>query len=211
MKVYLNPPKTNWGNLMKRPQLDTAQLTPFTATLFQKVKILGDEALRLYTAEYDSVDIDELRVSKGTIKDAAQGVKEPLKKAIEQAYSNILTFHKAQLALPQKIETTKGVMCWQENRPVERVGIYIPGGSAPLFSTVLMLGIPAKIAGCKTIVLCTPPNKNGEINPVILYAAKRVGITEIFKVGGAQSIAGMTYGTATIPKVDKIFGPATSM
>jgi len=175
--------------------------------IFKEVKLKGNLALTKYTSLFDGVQLEKLTVSDTEINKAKQLVSKDLREAIKIAKANIEKFHKAQENDTIKIEITKGVTCWQEKRPIQKVGIYIPGGTAPLFSTVLMLAIPAQLAGCSEIVLCSPPNKEGEIHPAILYTAQLCGITKIFKVGGIQAIAGMTFGTETIPKVYKIFGP----
>ncbi|MFT5824342.1 MAG: histidinol dehydrogenase [Crocinitomix sp.] len=207
MRTYLNPIQTDWKTLSERPTLTLENLMPLVQKVFKSVEINGDVAIRKYTTEFDKVDLIDFRVTEGEITSACQNVSEQLKEAIKIAAYNIKRFHQSQITLKEVIETTKDVFCWQETRAIENVGIYIPGGTAPLFSTVLMLGIPATIAGCDNIVLCTPPNQAGEIHPAILYAAQLIGIKEIHKVGGIQAIAALSYGTATIPKVYKIFGP----
>ncbi|MCB0478693.1 MAG: histidinol dehydrogenase [Crocinitomicaceae bacterium] len=207
MKKYIQPDKNTWSTLMERPQLEKNQLDNVIQNVFQEVKINGDQALMELTQKFDGADLNDLEVSMDEIERASEKISEELKAAIQLAKSNIEAFHKSQLIEEPKVETTKGVQCWRKSIPIEKVGLYIPGGSAPLFSTILMLGIPSKLAGCKEIILCTPPNNNGEINPAILYTAKEVGCTKIYKVGGAQAIAGMTLGTEIIPKVSKIFGP----
>lgn len=207
MKTYINPSQTGWKEISKRPLITTESIMPLVQKVFNRVEKDGDKAIREYTAKFDNVMLSDFRVSENEITQACEKVADSLKNAIKIAANNIETFHKIQIANKEVVETTKGVFCWQESRPIERVGVYIPGGTAPLFSTVLMLGIPARIGGCEKVVLCTPPNKVGEIDPAILYAAQLIGITEIFKVGGIQAIASLTYGTATIPKVFKIFGP----
>lgn len=207
MKTYINPSQTGWKEISKRPLITTESIMPLVQKVFNRVEKDGDKAIREYTAKFDNVMLSDFLVSENEITQACEKVADSLKKAIKIAANNIETFHKIQIANKEVVETTKGVFCWQESRPIERVGVYIPGGTAPLFSTVLMLGIPARIGGCEKVVLCTPPNKVGEIDPAILYAAQLIGITEIFKVGGIQAIASLTYGTATIPKVFKIFGP----
>jgi histidinol dehydrogenase len=175
--------------------------------VFSTVKKEGDKALKKFSVQFDEVELKNLQVNANTIVLASKQVSPDLKKAIQLAKQNIEKFHAEQKETTKRIETTKGVTCWRESRPIEKVGIYIPGGTAPLFSTVLMLGIPAQLAGCKEIVLCTPPNKNGEVDPAILYTASLIGISSIFRVGGIQAIAAMSYGTRSIPQVDKIFGP----
>ncbi|MCY0978399.1 histidinol dehydrogenase [Chryseobacterium wangxinyae] len=207
MNRYEFPSKNNWNELIKRPVLKREEVSEIVAEIFNEVQKFGDKALFDFNKKFDSVEIENLSLSKNEIDNSAQLISVGLKDAIQQAKENITKFHNSQKIEIQKIETTKGVICWRENRAIEKVGIYIPGGTAPLFSTVLMLAIPAQLAGCKEIILCTPPDKNGEINPAILYTAKLCGITKIFKIGGAQAIAAMTFGTETIPNVYKIFGP----
>lgn len=207
MKTYLNPDKNQWAELIKRPELKAQELDELISSIFQTIEKMGDAAIRGYTKRFDKVEILNTKVSSSEIIEACTLVPQELKKAIELAAANIRTFHTAQIEEKSMIETQIGVQCWRENRAIEKVGLYIPGGTAPLFSTVLMLGIPAQIAGCKQVVLCSPPAKDGTINPVILFAAQLVGITEINKIGGIQAIAALAQGTETIPKVDKIFGP----
>ena len=197
----------NWSKLLTRPTKTVEDIESTVTEIFKEVSLKGAAAIEKYTLLFDGVTISEILVSPTEINSAILGVSDELKKAIQVAKNNIETFHKAQKTRKVRVETTKGVTCWQEKRPIQQVGLYIPGGTAPLFSTVLMLAIPAKIAGCKEIVLCSPPNKNGVINPAILYAANLCGVTKIYKVGGIQAIAGMTFGTENIPKVSKIFGP----
>ncbi|MCY0968412.1 histidinol dehydrogenase [Chryseobacterium wangxinyae] len=207
MNRYEFPSKNNWNELIKRPVLKREEVSEIVAEIFNDVQKFGDKALFDFNKKFDSVEIENLSLSLNEVDNSDQLISVELKNAIQQAKENITKFHNAQKIDIQKIETTKGVICWRENRAIEKVGIYIPGGTAPLFSTVLMLAIPAQLAGCKEIILCTPPDKNGEINPAILYTAKLCGITKIFKIGGAQAIAAMTFGTETIPNVYKIFGP----
>lgn len=175
--------------------------------IFAAVQLRGDEAISQYTSQFDGISLDTIQVSEAEIQTAIAQVDDELKAAIQLAKSNIEKFHQAQRTNRVSVETTEGVQCWQEKRPIQKIGLYIPGGTAPLFSTVLMLAVPAAIAGCKEVVLCSPPDKNGNLNPAILYAANLCGVTKILKVGGIQAIAGMTFGTTTIPKVYKIFGP----
>jgi histidinol dehydrogenase len=201
------PDRDSWDNLLERPTKDFRELEGLVEEIFQATYSTGDEALKKYTKTFDGVALDDLLVKPQEVKAASEGLSESLKDAIELAYQNIHAFHAAQKTGPMRVSTRTGVDCWMERRPISRVGLYIPGGSAPLFSTVLMLAIPAKIAGCKEIVLCSPPDKNGQIHPAILYAASRCGVTTICKVGGIQAIAAMTYGTESIPKTYKIFGP----
>lgn len=202
-----NPDKSQWEALCKRPVFELEALFPLSKDIFEDVKNRGDAALADYTEKFDGVRLEEFKVTQAEISKAGNELSEELKSALEVAYKGIYKFHKSQVSAPEIIETAQGVSCWRENRAIERVGFYIPGGTAPLFSTVLMLGIPAKIAGCKEIVLCTPPDKQGNINPAILYAAQLVGISSIFKVGGIQAVAAMSIGTESIPKTSKLFGP----
>ncbi|PHR35600.1 MAG: histidinol dehydrogenase [Fluviicola sp.] len=207
MKTYLNPEKKEWSTLIKRPELKAQELDELVSSIFQTVEKMGDAAVRGYTKQFDRVEIFTPKVSASEIADACKLVPNELKEAIELAAANIRTFHAAQAEEKSIIETQVGVRCWRESRAIEKVGLYIPGGTAPLFSTVLMLGIPAQIAGCKEVVLCSPPAQDGTINPAILFAAQLVGITTIYKIGGIQAIAALAQGTEIIPKVDKIFGP----
>tara|TARA_R110000787_G_scaffold41071_13_gene101615 strand:+ start:10144 stop:11433 length:1290 start_codon:yes stop_codon:yes gene_type:complete len=207
MKTYNKPNKSKWDLLSKRPIINEGELTNKVNIIINEVKLNGDKALIKYAKMFDDVELNQLTVSQQEIEQACNNVSQKLKDAIQIAYTNIYKFHKAQQIKEEVIETTPGVKCWRKSIAIEKVGLYIPGGSAPLFSTILMLGIPAQIAGCKEIVLCTPPNKNDEINPAILYTASLVGIHKIYKAGGAQGVAAMAYGTETIPQVYKIFGP----
>ena len=207
MNIVISPIKKDWNQLLERPTKSIDDIESLVLHVFSEVKEQGDSALLRYTSVFDKVDIPSLQVSEKEIRKACNLVSEELKNAIAVAKTNIEKFHNAQKSTKVAVETTKGVSCWQEKRPISEVGLYIPGGTAPLFSTVLMLAIPAKIAGCKEIVICTPPNASGEIPPAILYAAQLCGVTKIFKVGGIQAVAGMTLGTQSIPKVSKIFGP----
>ncbi len=207
MKKILLPEKKDWKSLTTRPTAEKVSLNEFVNTVFSEVKLNGDRAVLQYCKTFDKVDLATLAVSEEDKKNAVSVLSDELKTAIQLAKDNIYKFHKAQIQAIEKIETTKGVICWRENRAIETVGIYIPGGSAPLFSTVLMLGVPAMLAGCKEIILCTPPNSEGKINPAILYTAALVGITKIYSIGGIQAIAAMTFGTETISAVNKIFGP----
>lgn len=207
MKLIIEPSTLEFEALSMRPQLDSSTLYNSVRTIFDRVKQKGDAALFDYTQQFDGVLLSELRVNEQEIEYAETAVSTELKTAIELAYSNIHTFHKSQQETPKKIDTLPGVQCWRQSVGIEKVGLYIPGGTAPLFSTLLMLAIPASIAGCKDIVLCTPPQKDGTVHPAILYAAKRCGLTHIFKIGGAQAIAAMVFGTSTILKTYKLFGP----
>lgn len=207
MKVAINPKKDLWKSITVRPKINKKELADVVKKIMADVEIHGDTALLKYTQQHDKVSLNSLKVSNSEIDFAIQQTPKKLKDAIKLAYDNIFAFHKTQLVEENTIETTSGVKCWRKSVAIETVGLYIPGGTAPLFSTILMLGIPAKIAGCKNLILCTPPQKNKQVNAAILYAANLVGITQIFKVGGAQAIAAMTYGTESIPPVNKLFGP----
>ena len=207
MKTIINPSKKEWPQILQRPTKTVDDIENTVNQIFKDVQRNGDAAVHKYTALFDGVSLDNNIVSIQEIDVAIALVSSALKDAISLAKANITKFHIAQKTKKVFVETTKGVSCWQEKKPIQKVGLYIPGGTAPLFSTVLMLAIPAQIAGCKEIVLCSPPNKEGEIHPAILYAANLCGVTKIIKVGGIQAIAGYTFGTETIPKVYKIFGP----
>ncbi|MCE4064522.1 histidinol dehydrogenase [Chryseobacterium gleum] len=207
MKIYRYPTKGSWKDLVKRPVLEQKEISGLITDIFAEVEKNGDNALREFNKKFDKADTQSISVTEEEIENAEKQISTELKQAIQQAKGNISTFHASQKQEIQKVETVKGVVCWRENRAVERVGIYIPGGTAPLFSTVLMLAVPANLAGCKEIILCTPPDKNGNINPAILYAANLCGVSEIFKTGGAQAVAAMALGTESIPAVNKIFGP----
>jgi len=207
IKIHQNPEKNTWYQFSQRPHLETFTLNELVKEVFEKVKLEKDAALYHFTEKFDGVKLESLEVSHEEVLEASKKISNELSKALVQAASNIKLFHSLQTEKKQIIETEKGVFCWRETRPIEKVGIYVPGGTAPLFSTVLMLAIPAQIAGCKEIVLCTPPNKDGKIHPAILFAASLTGVTKIFKLGGIQAIAAMALGTETISKVFKIFGP----
>ena len=207
MKVFNEPSYNEWASIIARPVIDAAQLNEKVNTIIAEVVAGGDDAIKKLTLQFDGISIHELKVSAEKIATAENLVTAGLKTAIQLAKVNIEIFHNSQIQKVERIETMPGVWCWRKSVGIEKVGIYIPGGSAPLFSTVLMLGVPAKMAGCKEIILCTPPNEKGDIHPAILYAASLVGVTAIYSVGGAQAIAAMAYGTTTIPKVHKIFGP----
>ncbi len=207
MKTYINPEKSNWPEILKRPLTDVSELYGKVQTILDEIKSDGDKALKKFTLQFDGVDLDSILVTKEEIDESEEFIDSELKDAITLASKNITKFHAAQKSEIKKIETTKGVVCWQKPVAIEKVGLYIPGGSAPLFSTVLMLAIPAQIAGCKEIILCSPPNKKGKIHPAILYAAKISGVTQIYKLGGVQAIGAMAFGTETVPKTYKIFGP----
>nr|WP_288982051.1 histidinol dehydrogenase [uncultured Allomuricauda sp.] len=201
------PQPTEWEEILKRPTQTVSDIEEIVNSIFKEVQAEGDTVIKKYTAQFDKVSLESLLVNDDEIDNASNSVSDALKQAITLAKSNIEKFHAAQKTSKVEVETMPGVECWQEKRPIQKVGLYIPGGTAPLFSTILMLAIPATLAGCKEIVLCSPPDKNGEINPAILYTAQLCGVTQIFKVGGIQAIAGMTFGTESIPKVYKIFGP----
>jgi histidinol dehydrogenase len=207
MKTYIQPNENEWSSLAQRPAINAQELTDTVNDIIETVQANGDVALLDFASQFDGVQLDNLTVSAREMEDGIAAVSQELKDAIQLAYGNISTFHKAQQTEEVVIETTPGVKCWRKSVAIEKVGLYIPGGSAPLFSTILMLGIPAKLAGCSEIILCTPPNKQGKIHPAILYTADLIGITQIFKVGGAQAIAALANGTETIPQVYKIFGP----
>ncbi len=206
MKILIEPPRYNWEKL-QRPEADHAEIEKKVEKIIDAVRKKGDKAVKKFSKEFDGVKLKTASVSDEEWSTALSGVDEKLANAIQVAAENIRKFHQAQLRNEERIETTPGIVCWRKNLPIEKVGLYIPGGSAPLFSTVLMLGIPANISGCKKIVLCTPPSPDGSIHPAILYAAKIAGITQVFKVGGVQAIAAMAFGTKEIPAVYKIFGP----
>ncbi len=205
-KIY-NPNKDTWSKLLERPTQTVEDIETTVLDVFNEVKSEGDIAIDRYTQKFDNVTLKSCIVTPDEIEEAKQSVSQELKEAIVLAKSNIEAFHSAQKTNKVAVETTNGVSCWQEKRPIQKVGLYIPGGTAPLFSTILMLVVPANIAGCQEIVLCSPPNNEGKINPAILYTADLCGVTKICKVGGIQAIAGMTFGTQNIPQVYKIFGP----
>lgn len=207
MKRIKYPNKKDWKSLTKRPLITNEELTATVSGILNNVKQRKDEALLAYTQQFEGISLSRIAVTEEELQTAILKVSDDLKKAINLAYLNIEKFHAAQRETPTVITTTPGVLCWRKDLPIEKVGLYIPGGTAPLFSTILMLGIPAVLAGCKEIVLCSPPDKNGEIHPAILYTANRIGIKKIYKIGGAQAVAAMAYGTETVPQVYKIFGP----
>lgn len=207
MKVIQNPAPSTWVSLCERPEFERAALTSTVSDILKEVKSTGDKALFEYAERFDGVKLTSILVSEEEKVEASKQVSTDLKAAIQTAYDNIYAFHRGQQKEEESIETTPGVRCWRRSLPIEKVGLYIPGGSAPLFSTILMLGIPASIAGCKEMVLCTPPGKDGKVHPAILYTAQLVGITTICKVGGAQAVGAMAYGTQSVPQVYKIFGP----
>lgn len=207
MKRYLNPGQKEWSQILERPMFNASDLSGKVQSILNDIKSSGGHAIRKYTEKFDGVFIRKFAVKKEEIEAAVLVLDENLKAAIRTAAENITLFHESQKPDLKKIETTPGVVCWQKAVAIEKVGLYVPGGSAPLFSTVLMLAIPAKIAGCKEVILCTPPNEEGKIHPAILFAAQLVGVTQIFKLGGVQAIGAMAYGADCVPKVDKIFGP----
>lgn len=207
MRLIKYPSPAEWPVLLQRPVIDTSALEATVKAILDEVKANGDEAVRRLTRKFDKAIVENFAVSEQEIKAAEQQLSDDLKKAIQQAKKNIEKFHSAQREPVVKVETMPGVFCWRKSVAIEKVGLYIPGGTAPLFSTVLMLGIPACLAGCKEIILCSPPDAEGNLHPAILYAASLAGISKIFKTGGVQAIGAMAYGTASIPQVDKLFGP----
>ena len=207
MKKYFNPKKDNWASICERPLFDNTQIKKIVNDVFDNVKVNGDKALIQYTKKFDNIDLKEISFDLERIDISEIDIDPELKESIDNAFNNIYKFHESQLFVSKKIETSKEVFCWQDKRPIENVGLYIPGGTAPLFSSVLMLAIPAMIAKCKKVILCTPPEKNGDINKAILYSAKLCNVNTIINIGGAQAIAAMSLGTKNVPKVNKIFGP----
>jgi len=207
MKIYTNPDPQTWEEILKRPTFDPSNLEPVVQKVLDAIKTEGDAALRRYTKKFDHVMLKELQVSSAELKTAATKVSEPLKLSIRAAIKNIRLFHEQQKLEVKRVETMPGIQCWRKSVAIEKVGLYIPGGTAPLFSTVLMLAIPAQLAGCREIILCTPPRKDGSVHPAILFAAQEVGVTKIFKLGGGQAIGALAYGTESVPAVYKIFGP----
>ncbi len=207
MKLIKYPLKETWPGLLERPSFDAVALQEKVKAVLTDIKQQGDVAVQHYTQLFDDINLPNNIVSKAEMEAAAQLLSPQLKQAIQTAADNIRLFHRQQLSAPTKVETMPGIECWRKSVGIEKVGLYIPGGTAPLFSTILMLGIPAQLAGCRDIILCSPPDKEGKLHPAILYAAKLVGVTQICKIGGVQAIGAMAYGTATIPQVYKIFGP----
>ena len=207
MKIIRYPARETWEELTKRPQMNMSDLTSVICGVLDDVRQHGDEAVKRYEEKFDHVTLSSIKVSDKEMDEAEELVCDELKASLEQAHYNIHTFHQMQRFVGEKVETQPGVSCWQKSMAIERVGLYVPGGSAPLFSTVLMLATPAKIAGCNEIVLCTPPNREGKVHPAILVAARIAGVSQIFKAGGVQAIGAMAYGTESVPKVYKIFGP----
>ena len=204
---FVNPARAQWAEILQRPVIDARSLEQRVQPILDAVKERGDQAIKDFTKQFDGVEVEDIKVSREELEASESLVSTELREAIHTAELNIRVFHESQRDVVKKIETTPGVTCWRESRPITKVGLYIPGGTAPLFSTILMLAVPAKVAGCKEIVLCTPPNKEGKIHPAILYAAYLLGIKTVIKAGGAQAIAAMAYGTEAVPKVYKIFGP----
>lgn len=207
MQIVKYPERASWLSLVERPHLDVSKLRNTVSEVLQAVKFQGDEALKLYEQKFDHVCLESFEVTYEEKKEALISISNELREALTIAYNDIFRFHQAQKFTQIEVETTPGVVCWQKSVPIEKVGLYIPGGTAPLFSTVLMLATPAKIAGCREIVLCTPPSKEGKVHPAIIAAADMAGVSRIFKLGGVQAIGAMAYGTVSVPKVFKIFGP----
>lgn len=207
MEIIKNPPKTDWDRILKRPVIDLKELENKVSSILNDIALKGDEAVKRYTLQFDKIQLDSLKVTENEINDSEFLIAPELKQAIEQAKSNIEKFHASQKEEVKIIETIPGVKCYRKSVGIEKVGLYIPGGTAPLFSTVLMLGVPAQLAGCKEIILCTPCDIGGKINAAILFAAKLCGINKVFKIGGVQAIGSMAFGTSSVPKVYKIFGP----
>lgn len=207
IKVTKNPPRADWEALQARPVMDLKEIRQRVVPILEKVREEKDKGLLELTARFDGVDLDSIQVREDDFSQVEGTLSDELKNAIKQAYDNIFAFHFSQMEAVKVIETMPGVKCWRKSLPIQKVGLYIPGGTAPLFSTILMLGIPAQIAGCQEVVLCSPPDKNGQVHPAILFAARLVGAHKVFKVGGAQAIAAMAFGTESVPKVYKIFGP----
>ena len=207
MQIIKYPDREDWQELLKRPSFDSLPLEETVKSILSEVKANGDEAVRKFTLQFDKAEINALRVSDTEIDEAGRSLSSELKDAIVTAKNNIEKFHAAQLKEIDFVETMRGVLCWRRSIPIEKIGLYIPGGSAPLFSTILMLAVPARLVGCKEIILCSPPNKEGKLNAAILFTAKLAGITKVFRIGGVQAIGAMSYGTRSVPKAYKIFGP----
>jgi histidinol dehydrogenase len=210
MQIIEQPAREEWKKILARPKKDTASLEDAVKKIIREVKLEGDKAVDRYSLAFDGVALQERMVTRAAWEAAGEELSGALKAAILQAKNNIEKFHRAQLVQEEETETMPGIRCWRKPVPIEKVGLYIPGGTAPLFSTVLMLAIPARIAGCRDITLCSPPDKTGKLHPAILYAAGLTGVQRIYKIGGVQAIAAMAYGTETISRVDKILGPGTS-
>jgi histidinol dehydrogenase len=207
MNTINNPDRSKWSEILKRPTQAVADIEQTVHKVFDEIRLTGDAAVRKYTKAFDGIDLDTFKVSASEMNAASDKISQELKEAIALAKKNIEIFHAAQRTERVVVETMNGVKCWQEKKAIQKVGLYIPGGTAPLFSSILMLATPANIAGCEEIVLCTPPDKNGNVNPAVLYTAKLCGVTQVFKIGGIQAIGAMTFGTEIVPKVYKIFGP----
>ncbi|WP_299155666.1 histidinol dehydrogenase [uncultured Christiangramia sp.] len=207
MNTINNPDRSKWSEILKRPTQTVADIEQTVHKVFDEIRLTGDAAVRHYTKAFDGIDLDTFKVSAAELDAASAEISQELKEAIALAKKNIEIFHAAQRTDRVVVETMNGVNCWQEKKAIQKVGLYIPGGTAPLFSSILMLATPANIAGCEEIVLCTPPDKNGNVNPAVLYTAKLCGVTQVFKIGGIQAIGAMTFGTESVPKVYKIFGP----
>lgn len=207
MQTFINPSKEQWAEIIQRPQIEQVKLKNIVSEILADVKQNGDQAVKNYSLQFDGVKVDDLKVGEEEITGASLLIDDELKKAIELAKKNIETFHESQIEEVKRIETARGVVCWRKSVAIEKVGLYIPGGTAPLFSTLLMLGIPALLAGCREIIICTPPGKTGKVNPVILYTAQLLGLKNIYNIGGVQAIGAMAYGTESIAPVYKIFGP----
>lgn len=207
MNTINNPDRSKWNEILKRPTQTVADIEQTVHKVFDEIRLTGDTAVRKYTQAFDGIDLDTFKVSASEVNAASDEISQELKEAIALAKKNIEIFHAAQRTERVVVETMNGVKCWQEKKAIQKVGLYIPGGTAPLFSSILMLATPANIAGCEEIVLCTPPDKNGNVNPAVLYTAKLCGVTQVFKIGGIQAIGAMTFGTEIVPKVYKIFGP----
>lgn len=210
MNIIRYPDREQWIELLRRPQNSADVAEEKVKNILQHVKAEGDHALRLFGLQFDHVELNDLSVSESELMQSSNEISADLRKSIRLAIENITRFHQSQIINEPRIETQPGVICWRKNLPIEKVGLYIPSGTAPLFSTVMMLAIPAKIAGCSEIILCTPPDRNGNIHPAILFTIRELGLKKVFKIGGAQAIAAMAYGTESIPKVDKVFGPGNS-
>ena len=207
MKTVFSPTTDQWNELTARPMASLSEVMPVVEEVFGAIQSQGDQAIQAFSEKFDGIRPDTIEVDHADLKTAQNELSADLKAAIDKAYNNIYTFHLAQQTKRVQVDLQEGVSCWQEKRPIEKVGLYIPGGTAPLFSSILMLAIPANIAGCREIVLCTPPNQSGQLAPAIRYAANKCGVTRLFQVGGIQAIGGMTFGTETIPQVYKILGP----
>jgi histidinol dehydrogenase len=205
--IFINPERNQWNEILQRPTIDTKSLENIVAAILDDVKLNGDVAVKKYTTQFDGVELNELKVNDAEIEAAVGLVNEELKAAIQLAQKNIAVFHENQKDIVRQIQTTKGVLCWRKSVAIQKVGLYIPGGTAPLFSTLLMLGIPAVMADCREVIVCTPCDQSGKVNPVILYVAQLIGLKNIYKIGGVQAIAAMAYGTNSVSKVYKIFGP----